>query len=501
MLMLKFWNDDLWPVVTPELDPISPPNQSSGINISDVNSSLRQFIRRRYWWEILILAPLIVAWEYLIIRYVGPLLFSGHASGSSGKGFAELVILPIGLVLSWFYRLKKKFEDVFLAQFASTNGYQYEPTGSVADTYGCIFRANGVGTVSDVVSGTYLGDNLRLFLYDLKIGVGRNQRMYRNTVLELTLSGKLPHLLLTSRRSRNFGLNLGALSGIDGTISLEGNFDKDFTLHAPLGTQIEALEVFAPNVMALLQDESRGFDVEFVANRIYIYLGNYIATTADVERIFGLARNLIASVGPVAARLANDAAVEVPATVSLYQPRQRARLGRLATVTYLVFVVGLLGAGIALGFWSAHNQPLAQASTNPAYDAAAKQAEVDLAASSDTDNRGTAIVSDGQQALAAATTRFGRSGAYYYIARGYFWERNYTMALDNANLALTNDATNQGALEVAANALINLDRPAEAIAMADRELSLDATDGSAYRAKAFAQANLGQQAAALTTIW
>jgi hypothetical protein len=177
------------------MPPIITAPPDSGI-ITDVNVSLWRYVRLHYWWELTILFAMTIGWEFLILAYVAPVLFEGTAGTGSGRGLANLIFLPVILFVSWYWRLKKKFEDSFLAQFAQANGYTYSLNGSVDETYGTIFRIDGTPTVSDVISGSYKGANLRLFLYDLTAGSGRSRVTYRNTVIELDLNGNLPDLIL-----------------------------------------------------------------------------------------------------------------------------------------------------------------------------------------------------------------------------------------------------------------------------------------------------------------
>jgi hypothetical protein len=323
----------------------------------NVNSSVWEIIRHQYWWEAALLVPLFITWEILLFLYVGPAMFGPHSGSSNGRGFATLVILPVAVAVAWFHRLQKKVEDQFLAQFALSNGYTYEAQGIVDETYGSIFQVEGTQTVSDIVTGSFNNQALRLFLYDLTHGSGRNQKVYRNTVLEITLPGKVPAMLLSTKRFNTLGMSIVAASGIHNSILLEGDFNKYFTLYTPEGTQIEALEVFAPNLMAILEDNSRGYDVEFIANKIYIYLNKYVNTSADLNQLFSLAKLLISNVGPVAARLAHDSAILSPST-NLTLPRVRGG-NRRARIIFGIAAGVLILVGIGLSFLSSvSTQPM-----------------------------------------------------------------------------------------------------------------------------------------------
>jgi Flp pilus assembly protein TadD len=123
-----------------------------------------------------------------------------------------------------------------------------------------------------------------------------------------------------------------------------------------------------------------------------------------------------------------------------------------------------------------------------------------LASSTQSAPLGAQIVRDGQAALAAAQTKFGRSGAYYYIGMGYFWQADYQQGLINENQSLVEDPADQAAIITGSELLINLGRNQEAITLIERALATDTKNSTALRTRSFAYANLGKRAQALTDI-
>jgi hypothetical protein len=57
----------------------------------------------------------------------------------------------------------------------------------------------------------------------------------------------------------------------DQVLSLEGDFDRFFTLYCPQEYERDALYVFTPDLMALLIDEAAPFDVEIVDQWLFVY--------------------------------------------------------------------------------------------------------------------------------------------------------------------------------------------------------------------------------------
>ena len=343
------------PVVTPA---------GVGIQISNVNKSLWQYIKKRKLWELLLVIPFAIIWEVgIIFLFVKYLRISSANSSQSGQGFGYLLAAPVIVFFSWIYRLRKQFEAAFLEEFALANKYSFDKDGAVDETYGSIFRLKGSQSVSDVVTGTYDGSSLRLFLYELVVGSGRYQQHYQDTVIELDLHGQLPNLLMVNKHSRFGNLNLAGAFSIKNTIKLEGDFNDYFTLYAPQGNEIEALEVFNPDTMALMEDESKHYTVEFAGNRIYIYCNGFIETTDNLTQVFALAKRLIDKIAPLASRLKNDFAIAAT-PINIIKSRRvhpfARKLGVAVTVLLLLIGLGLMVLAI-------HNAPKKEAIANGNY--------------------------------------------------------------------------------------------------------------------------------------
>lgn len=84
--------------------------------------------------------------------------------------------------------------------------------------------------------------------------------------LQMKLPRRLPHLMIDARA--NGGLR-HLLPGAQ-RITLEGDFDRHFTVYAPEGYGRDALELLTPDVMAALIDLGRAWDIEVVENRMIV---------------------------------------------------------------------------------------------------------------------------------------------------------------------------------------------------------------------------------------
>lgn len=109
--------------------------------------------------------------------------------------------------------------------------------------------------------------------YRYTVGSGRNRTTRTWGFLALQLDRALPHMVLdaTSNNGPFGATNLPAGFRRDQILSLEGDFDRYFTLYCPVEYERDALYVFTPDLMALLIDNAHEFDVEIVDEWMFVY--------------------------------------------------------------------------------------------------------------------------------------------------------------------------------------------------------------------------------------
>jgi hypothetical protein len=89
--------------------------------------------------------------------------------------------------------------------------------------------------------------------------------------MAIGLDRNLPHMILASRRNARRSRGIPLVIDRKQVLSLEGDFDKHFTLFAPRQYERDALYVFSPDLMALMIDEASFFEVEIVDDWIFFY--------------------------------------------------------------------------------------------------------------------------------------------------------------------------------------------------------------------------------------
>lgn len=215
----------------------------------------------------------------------------------TGSGIATLIsfVIAAGLAVWAGYGGGKVFENmrknlVRLDRLAQANGLHYWPNQTVSNHTGLIFTAGHSNRSSDIFF-TNQGQVYEFGNHTYTIGHGKHSRTFDFGYISIHLDRNLPHMVLDGRA--NNSKFLGEVSnlsiGFDKTqrLSLEGDFDKYFTLYAPKKYEADALYVFTPDLMALFIDEVHKFDAEIIDSRLYIYSEKFdFSQQAVYEKIF-----------------------------------------------------------------------------------------------------------------------------------------------------------------------------------------------------------------------
>ncbi len=218
----------------------------------------------------------------MVITVLVPLLVT---LGTLATGTGDLVdvvvlvpgiaILAVGAVLGvralgrsrsvWEQRLR-------MSRFALANGLVYEPRSPGPSYPGAIFGLGSSRAVTDHFR-TAEGRFIDFGTYSYVTGSGKNRTTHRWGFLAMQLDRALPHMVLDSRANNGlFGTTtLPTTFRRDQVLSLEGDFDRFFTLYCPREYERDALYVFTPDLMALAIDEAAPFDLEIVDEWLFVY--------------------------------------------------------------------------------------------------------------------------------------------------------------------------------------------------------------------------------------
>ena len=107
------------------------------------------------------------------------------------------------------------------------------------------------------------------------------------TFVAMRLERRVPNMMLQARANRMLLGGFFPFTG-DQVLHLEGDFDKWFTLYCPREYETDALQIFTPDLMAVLIDDASAFDVEIVDDWLFAYLPRPLdmSLPATYQRLF-----------------------------------------------------------------------------------------------------------------------------------------------------------------------------------------------------------------------
>jgi hypothetical protein len=200
------------------------------------------------------------------------------SNGAMGAGAELPLVFTFGFIVVAIVLIARHFGSggswakwMRLSRFAADNGMQFSTRSANPGYSGMIFNiGDGRSAVNRLNSTTGRYFDLGSFQYST--GSGKSRSTHYWGYLALKLDRKLPNMVLDSKENNSlFGSDLPISFRRDQILSLEGDFDKHFTLYCPQEYEQDALYVFTPDLMALLIDDAGSFDVEIVDDWMFIY--------------------------------------------------------------------------------------------------------------------------------------------------------------------------------------------------------------------------------------
>jgi hypothetical protein len=277
---------------------------------------------------------------------------SGDARGAVGGGlglaFGILVLAVVPLLIWACTKVlpnERRWERwMRLQEFGRDNGLTFSPSDPDPAYPGAIFSSGGSRAAIDhfrPVEGKFF--DFGNFQY--VVSNGKSSTTVTWGFLAMNLDRRLPHMFLDSRQNNSMGsFGLSGLFDRDQVLSLEGDFDKWFTLYCPKQYERDALYVFTPDLMALCIDEAAPFDIEIIDDWMFVY--SLRAFPMDDPQLLARVFRIIATVGAKALRQTDryrDEKVAAPFVANVVaQPGQRLRRRfPTAVVVALLVVLGL----------------------------------------------------------------------------------------------------------------------------------------------------------------
>ncbi|WP_144875451.1 hypothetical protein [Microbacterium sp. 1.5R] len=194
---------------------------------------------------------------------IGLLLFGGVG-----------IAIGVGAIVGWRRARVARYR---LDRFARANGMAYEARVADPPLPGMIFSLGRSRVSTDLVRGT-TPRFVEFGNYQYTVQSGKNSTTYRWGYVAVKLDVPLPNIVLDAKGNNAFGSNLPAAFQREQRLSLEGDFDKYFTLYCPAGYEQDALYLFTPDIMARFIDNAAELDVEIVDDWLFLYTQRRVST-------------------------------------------------------------------------------------------------------------------------------------------------------------------------------------------------------------------------------
>ena len=269
----------------------------------------------------------------------------------------RIYILPLIIPVAGYGTIKSRVQQEFMQQFAAANSFTYSAKGDMGGLDGVQFKIGYSKSVNNVVSGNFENCPISLFDYKYTVGAGKSSTTYSCTIFKLQFDTRMPDMLLRNNR-HDFGeLFPGKIN-----LKLEGDFNKYFTLSVPAGFEVEALEVFTPDVMAELIEKAQSFSLEIIDDHMFICAYQTIASKKDLYAFYNLAEYIVKKLGPVLARMKSSAAamqdvIAGTTTVSDNDFNKKTSVWSIAAVILSAVVVfGILSVIVLVSIEEAKNK-------------------------------------------------------------------------------------------------------------------------------------------------
>lgn len=174
-------------------------------------------------------------------------------------------------------RAAREVASYRLAAFAAANSMEYFARLDAPPLPGMIYSHGTSRMSTDVVRGTR-PRFVEFGNYQYTTSNGKDSTTHRWGYVAIKLDVPLPHIVLDALSDNTLGSDVAAGFSPDQRLSLEGDFDRYFSLFCPSGYEVDALYLFTPDVMARFIDNLAQLNVEIVDDWMFFYTRRPVST-------------------------------------------------------------------------------------------------------------------------------------------------------------------------------------------------------------------------------
>jgi hypothetical protein len=247
---------------TPASVRAAPDTQVSNIT----SSTWAEMKKRPVWFYSLIAVPVILN---ILVLFVA----------SKEADIGEAIIIPWLPFLIWRFKVARSMRTKFWQQVAKAKGWVFASDASVDDQEALFLNTGHTRRLQNVVKGVQAELPCRVFESRYTVGRGKRKTTYKFACMAFQFTGSFPHLYLNKKDNK-----VSFISNEKFKISLPTSFDEQFALYAPNEYELEALQVFTPDVMEYLLRVDWPYDIEFVDQEMIVFHRGYINTLQALEQ-------------------------------------------------------------------------------------------------------------------------------------------------------------------------------------------------------------------------
>jgi hypothetical protein len=245
-------------------------NRKPGQAVGNVHVDTFKLVMKRYTWWVFGYVVIQVAFLYATFHW--------DLDGRFPFGFFMIAVMA-------YSGIESVLEQIFFKEFAQSVGFTYVGSGSLDTVKGKLFGLGNNAQIYNLITGTVQNFNVRLFAYSFDIGTGKNKTTFKYSVFEIVFpEAAMPEMGVNGKKGL---MHIDCpVPKFDEKLSLEGDFNEDFTVRIQKGRQVDALQVLTPDVMEQLMQKGKNMNFDLIDNGVYMYELKALTDTKRLKEFF-----------------------------------------------------------------------------------------------------------------------------------------------------------------------------------------------------------------------
>ncbi len=246
-------------------------------------------------------SPKIILWVTFSLYWSYSYLRSVPISTLTSELGMFVFLFPWFFPPGWILMSYLGIREAFWKLLAKKYGWEYTSLRTVFNENTLLYQMGHSRIGSHVITGNYNNHPFHIFEYQYTTGAGKYKKISSFTVFEIEFTGTFPHLYLNYKN--DWYSNTPGMFASLANISVPSEFEDRFKLYAPKEYEIETLEIFTPDIFALLLDLEWSHDMEFVDGKLIIYRNSKFTNFRDLDLEVNKIKHFIDVLSPLLNKL------------------------------------------------------------------------------------------------------------------------------------------------------------------------------------------------------